>query len=73
MWRGALLTVSYSLIFALRYMFILPVDWILTRYTCQIASEMKSLCFFIRDSPLDDGYIHCYLIRPFLPKQYGVR
>lgn len=71
-WRGALLTVRYSLIFALRYKFMLPVDWILTRYSCKIASVMKSLCFFIRASRLDD-YIHCYLIRPFLPKQCGVR
>ena len=68
-WQGALLTVRYSLIFALRYKFILPVDWILTRYTRKIASVMKPLCFFIRGSRLDDGYIHCYLIRPFLPKQ----
>jgi hypothetical protein len=72
-WRGALLTVGYSLIFALRYKFILPVDWIITRYTCKIASMMKPLCFFIRSSRLDDSYVHCYLIRPFLPKQCGVR
>lgn len=72
-WRGALLTVRYSLIFAFRYKFIFSVDWILTRYTCKTASVMKSLYFFIRGSGLHYGYIHCYLIRPFLPKQCGFR
>jgi hypothetical protein len=48
---------------------LLPVDWILKRYTCNITSVMSSLCFLIGGSLFVDGYMHCYLIRPFPLKQ----